>query len=169
MTPRFLCRLSASSGFTFTEVTIVMVLAGVVTLGLVTFYLNSQIMWTDASTQVLAQRDATALFELMRHDAQEAAKAEVVPVSGDSLNHLVIFYDRKNIETHRFFFEPADSFVHYGDSTSTDQGPVVPTKVERFHLSADPALGMVSIDTLRMRSTSGQRVTLSTAIGLYNQ
>jgi hypothetical protein len=30
-----------------------MVLAGIVTLGLVTFYLNSQIMWTQSSTQVM--------------------------------------------------------------------------------------------------------------------
>ena len=48
-------------GFTLTEVMIVIVLAGVVTLGLVTFYLNSQAWWTEASTQVLAQRDATLL------------------------------------------------------------------------------------------------------------
>src|SRR5262249_37558194 len=53
-------------GFTLTEVMVVTVLAGVVTLGLITFYLNSQIMWTESSTQVLAQRDGTALLEAMR-------------------------------------------------------------------------------------------------------
>ncbi|TMQ70266.1 MAG: prepilin-type N-terminal cleavage/methylation domain-containing protein [Candidatus Eisenbacteria bacterium] len=151
-------------GFTFTEMMIVIVLAAVVTLGLVTFYLNSQILWTGASTQALAQRDATTLLELMRHDSQEATSAVV-----DNGNQRVILYDAALNETHRFFFSAADSFVHSGDGVVVDRGPVTPTKVESFALSYDPNLGMLNVDTLRVRSTSGERVALSTAIGLYNR
>ncbi len=151
-------------GFTFTEVMVVMVLAGVVTLGLVTFYLNSQIMWTGASTQVMAQRDATSMLELMRRYAQNASSADV-----DSTSQRVIFFDPGLNETHRFFWSPADSFVHYGEAGNLDQGPVTPTTVEIFHVSYDQTLGLLSVDTLRVRSTAGQQVTMSTAIGLYNR
>src|SRR6187399_2559729 len=99
-------------GFTFTELMVVMVLAGVVTLGLVTFYLNSQIIWTGASTQVMAQRDATAILEVMRDSIQTASDALVLPVAGDSANKQVIVTDG-GLERH-FFWNPADSCVHYG-------------------------------------------------------
>jgi prepilin-type N-terminal cleavage/methylation domain-containing protein len=151
-------------GFTFTEVMIVMALASVITLGLVTFYLNSQIMWTDASTQALAQRDATSLIEVMRRSAQGAASAFVDP-SG----HQVTFYDSSTLETSHYFWTPVDSFVHSGDLGNWDKGPVAPTIVEAFRVTYDPNLGMVSLDSLRVRSSSGQHVSMSTAIGLYNK
>jgi prepilin-type N-terminal cleavage/methylation domain-containing protein len=151
-------------GFTFTEVMIVMALAGLITLGLVTFYLNSQIMWTDASTQALAQRDATSLIEVMRRSAQGAASAIV-----DNGNQRVIFYDSGLNETARFFWTSADSFVHSGDANNLDKGPVTPTTVELFRVSYDANLGIVSLDSLRVRSSSGQHVSMSTAIGLYNK
>ena len=160
---------AARRGFTFTEVMVVMVLAGVVTLGLVTFYLNSQILWTGASTQVMAQRDATFLLEVMRDSTQVAADAVVLPNAADPLNYTVIFFDRNNNELNRFFWDQGDSCVHYGTPANLDQGAVVRSTVERFHVSKDLVLGMVNIDTLRVRSTAGQRVTLSTSIGLYNQ
>src|SRR5262245_928255 len=110
-----------------TEVMIVMVLAGVVTLGLVAFYLTSQAMWTEASTQALAQRDATAILEYMREHAHEAASAEVLPSSPDSLNHRVIFFDRSHVELDRFSWEP-DSLMHHGvGSSDAEQGPVAST------------------------------------------
>lgn len=161
--------LRGSRGFTFTEMTVVIVLAGVVTLGLVAFYLHSQVLWSEASTQVLAQRDATALLEMMRDSTQGAASALVLPVPPDNNNHLVIFYDRSLNERNRFFWSAADSFVHYGTPADPDQGPVVSSRVERFHLSTDPVLGLVAVDTLRVRSSIGYSVDLSTIIGLYNQ
>jgi hypothetical protein len=146
---------------------VVTVLAGVVTLGLVTFYLNSQIMWTESSTQALAQRDATFLLEVMRDSTRNAASAQVVNPADP--NHLVIFYDRNNNELNRFFWNAADSCVHYGTPDNLDHGAVVRTTVERFRASIDPVVGLVTIDSLTMRSTAGGRITLSTSIGLYNQ
>ena len=86
-------------------------------------------------------------------------------------NSRVIFSDGVD-ETDEFFWAPGDSFVHHGvGPAGTDQGPVVPTTVERFLVSIDPTpgLGLVNLDTLRVRSASGQRITLSTTIGLYNK
>lgn len=153
-------------GFTFTELMVVMVLAGVVTLGLVTFYLNSQIMWTGASTQVMAQRDATAILEVMRDSIQTASDALILPVAGDSANKQVIVIEGGL--QRQFFWDPADSCVHYGIDGS-DQGAITPTRVERFDASFDAVTGILTVDTLRVRSSAGQRVTLSTSIGLYNR
>src|SRR5262245_20253468 len=158
-----------SRGFTLTEVMIVMVLTGVMTVGLISFYLNSQIMWTGASTQVLAQRDGTALLETMRDSTQVAGTADVQPVAPGSLNSRIIFFDGSNNEINRFFRDPADSCVHHGNGINRHLGPATMSKVERFRATYDPALGMVTIDTLRVRSTTDQRVTLSTSIGLYNR
>ena len=165
---RAICRRGAERGFTFTELTVVMVLASVVTLGLVTFYLNAQIVWTQSSTQVMAQRDGTAILEVMRDSVQTAANALVMPVAQDSLNKLVILYDRSGNEQTRFFWDPTDSCVHSGEGAQ-DYGPLTQTRAERFHVTYDQTLGILHVDSLRVRSSAGQQVTLSTSIGLYNQ
>jgi prepilin-type N-terminal cleavage/methylation domain-containing protein len=154
-------------GFTLMEVMVVVLLSAVATLGMVGFYLNSQAMWLDASTQALAQRDATMLLEVLRYEVQEAASAQVLPSSPDSLNHLVILYDASNNERDRFYWDPADSLVHH-DEAGGGSGPVVSTIVERFHVTLDGALPLLAVDTLRVRSTSGQHVQMSTTIGFYN-
>ena len=163
MSPHERCE---ARGFTFTELMVVMVLASVVTLGLVTFYLNSQIIWTGASTQVMAQRDATAILEVLRDSIQTASDALVLPVAGDPTNKQV-FYTNGGVERH-FSWDPADSCVHYGIG-GNDGGVIAPTRVERFDLSFDQVNGILTVDTLRVRSSAGERVTLSTSIGLYNQ
>src|SRR5262245_28307685 len=125
-----------SRGFTLTEVMIVSVLAGVVMLGLVTFYLSSQIMWTDSSTQAIAQRDATLLLEVIRDSTQLAATAAIANPS--AFNHDLTFYDRSNNPLIRFFWSAADSTVHWGSPPNNlDRGRVVGTTVERFHASVD--------------------------------
>jgi len=159
---------TSSRGFTLTEVMVVMILAGVVTLGLIGFYLNSQVMWTAASTQVLVQRDGTALLEMMRENTQAAAKATAVPVPEDPTNSLLIFFDASNTELNRFFWDPADTCVHYGIAGNLDQGKAISSKVEQFTATVDPVLGMVGV-TLRLRSAAGQPVNLSTSIALYNR
>jgi hypothetical protein len=146
---------------------VVIVLAGVVTLGLVGFYLNSQAMWMDASTQALAQRDATSILEYMRQHGHGAASAV-----WDASNHKVTFYDRQvpPEELDSFAWNATDSLVYHGiGRDDTPDGPVAPTVVEEFAVTVDPTYGLVSVDTLRVRSTSGARVTMSTTIGLFNR
>ena len=154
------------AGFTLMELTVVVGLAGVVTLGLVAFYLNSQMLWMDASTQALAQRDATTIIEAMREEAELASSA--VPSSSGGQNNQVLFY-LGTIQQAGFLWKPADSLVHYLGADGTDRGPIVPTKVERFYVSMDPGgMPLLRIDTLRVRSTTGQRVQLSGGLALYN-
>jgi prepilin-type N-terminal cleavage/methylation domain-containing protein len=157
------------TGFTLMELTVVVAMAGIVTLGLVAFYLQSQMLWMDASTQALAQRDATTIIEAMREKAETAASAEIQPAGGG--NSVVVFKDPDDNELGRFFWSPADSLVHYALSSAPadDKGPLAPTRVERFALSA--ALNQptfLKIDTLRVRSTTGQTVQMSSGMALYN-
>ena len=158
-------RSCREAGFTLLELTVVVAMAGLVTLGLVAFYLNSQMLWMDASTQALAQRDATTIIETIREEAETSESALIQSVGGE--NNMVIFY-RGPVQQGTFYWRPADSLLHYLDG-SADRGPIVPTKVERFYVSLDTTgLPMLMIDTLRVRSTSGQRVQISGGLTFYN-
>ena len=161
--------MERSRGFTLAEVVTVMALAAVVTLGIVGFYLESQSTWIDASSQALAQRDATIIVESISNRAREASDAWVTPCGSDSLNSEAHFYAPDGSEIVRFFWSPADSLVHYAERGGPDRGPIVPTVVERFSLSYVSPLGVVLLDSLRVRDTSGQRVALSSTFGLYNK
>lgn len=154
------------AGFTLLELAVVMALAGVVSLGLVAFYLNSQMLWMDASTQALAQRDATLIIETIREEAETAGTAQVQSAGGE--NNMVLFY-RGPVQQSGFYWRPADSLVHYLNAYGSDRGPIAPTKVERFYVSLDTTgLPMLRIDTLRVRSTTGQRVQISGGLAMYN-
>jgi len=149
------------------EIVIVVVLAGIVTLGLVGFYLQSQSMWMDASTQALAQRDATGLVEFIRSRTSSAASALVTPVPPDSLNFVLTLYDASDNETNRFAWSATDSLVHHVEG-GVDKGAVGTVIVERFYVTVDPLLPLVNLDTLRVRSTSGERVKIASSFALYN-
>ena len=54
-------------GMTLTEVAVVMILGTMIMAGMVGFYLSSQGLWLDASTQAITQRDelgATFMFHV---------------------------------------------------------------------------------------------------------
>jgi prepilin-type N-terminal cleavage/methylation domain-containing protein len=166
--------LDRSRGFTLIEVVLVMALAAVVTLGIVGFYLQSQAMWIESSSQALAQRDATTMIEAISDSARVADFAVVVPVTGSPENSELYLFKNSALVA-RFFWVPADSLVHFGYGINPDQGPLAPTVVERFTVSYDPNRAIVNIDTLRVRTNNGtptvaaRRITLSSTIGLYNK
>lgn len=156
-------------GFTLVEVLVVMALAGLVTLGLVTFYLHSQGTWIDASTQALAQRDGTTVLETIADHAGLGHHAVVVPVAGHPLNSDLQIFDTSDSLVARFFWDPADSLVHHGDGGEIDQGPIVSSAVTRFSVRVEDALGLIHVDSLRLRSAMGQIVLLSSTFGMYNR
>jgi prepilin-type N-terminal cleavage/methylation domain-containing protein len=162
-------------GFTLIEMTVVIALSAVVTLGIVAFYLSAQGTWTDASSQAVAQRDGTTLLDAISTRARGAATAVIVPVAADPRNSMMVLYD-KNVppnEQARFFWDGTDSLIHYADNGPVtgdyDQGPVVQTKVLRFSCSLMPGLAIVSVDSLRLVALGGQIVTLTSSYGLSNQ
>jgi prepilin-type N-terminal cleavage/methylation domain-containing protein len=157
---------ASSRGFTLPEVMVVMVLAGVVTLGLVGFYLNSQATWMDASSQALAQRDASAVVEALAYRARFASSAALNIVPPDT---VLTFYDKNLVALYSFWRSPSDSLVHSGDGDgSVDGGPVVPSHVEQFSIALDATLPLVHLTNLQVRSETGERVQMQSTFALYN-
>ena len=158
---------SNQAGITLTEVTIVMVLAAIVTVGLVTFYVNSQATWMDASTQALAQRDATLVIEQIATETRTAYVAKVSPDAAG--NPMLVLYDIGNDEFARFWWnEKGDSLIHRGEGNpSKDLGAIAVTKVDEFQVDSNDTL--VFVRPLRMHSTTGQPVEMTSSMALYNR
>jgi prepilin-type N-terminal cleavage/methylation domain-containing protein len=155
-----------ASGFTLVEVMVVLALSAIVTLGIVAFYLNAQQTWTDASAQALAQRDATAILAALSERARAADTVLVVPSAGDPGNSDVTFYWGGDPKAR--FFCGADSLMHEEGEDLQDTGPMTASRVLRFHATFEPTLKLITVDSLRVSSTTGQVVTQSTSSGLYN-
>lgn len=157
-------RQASPSGFTLVEAMVVVVLAGVVTLGLVGFYLNSQATWMNASSQALAQRDATALVEVIASRARVATSA-AINMTPDT---VLTFYGPGS-DSYSFWWSQADSLVHQGpEEGAVDGGPVVPSLVERFSVALDGSLPLVHLMMLQVRSETGERVQLQSTFTLFN-
>jgi prepilin-type N-terminal cleavage/methylation domain-containing protein len=164
-------RRNEFGGFTLVEVMVVLALSAFVTLGILAFYLNAQQTWTDASAQALAQRDASTILAAITDRARDADLAVVTPSTVDPGNSLLVFYRRGGgpieLESARFFCDK-DQLMHEGDQDQKDTGPMTATRILRFHATFDPTLKLVTVDSLRVISTTGQIVTQSTSSGLYN-
>jgi prepilin-type N-terminal cleavage/methylation domain-containing protein len=154
-------RNARSAGFTLVEVMIVLALSAVVTLGIVAFYLSAQQTWTDASAQAVAQRDASTILAAISERARAADQVTVLPSTFDPDNSDVTFFNKDGTST-RFHCE-SDGLMHEDDT-----GPMTASPVLRFHVVFDPNLKLVTVDSLRVSSSTGQVVTQSTSSGLYN-
>jgi Tfp pilus assembly protein PilW len=156
-------------GITLTELTIVMVLAALVTVGIVTFYLNSQSLWLDASTQAMTQRDATLVLEAITADARPAAGA-IVLADPDTLHQTLVLYEDpgKTVERSRFAWNAEDSLIHYfSGPATTARGPLASSKVLRFQLETNDTL--VTVRELWMYSSTGQPVEIASTVVMNNR
>jgi prepilin-type N-terminal cleavage/methylation domain-containing protein len=156
-------------GFTLAEVMVVIALAGVVTLGLVAFYLNSQAMWLESSSQALAQRDATLITELVTNDVRRAASFDIDSTIASS--HVLTLFDSSHNQIGQWQRGDQDSLVHrVVDSLNVvqDYGAVATSVVEQFRFSPDINSKLLHLQLLQVRSTTGQLVQISSTIALYN-
>ena len=152
-------RRDSERGLTLTEVTLVTALAGLVMVGMVSFYLNSQGVWLDSSSQALTQRDATLILETLAahtHAASEAqwnADYHTLTLSGPD-------------QTYQFAWRTdLDSMLYArADGAGTRIGL---SKVARFEVSTSPA--MVSLDTLVLVPANGHPIGVSSSFALYNR
>ena len=156
-------------GLTLTEVTVVTALASLVMLGIVSFYVNSQGTWMDASSQAITQREGTALVEAIRARVHAAAKAEISDGGGQlelfdygSTNPSYVYWWNASGEC-----QPScDSLVHEGSDRVHDRGPSVTSTVDRFDCSRSDSLVEL---TLVLRSAQGQQVQVATRIAMLNR
>jgi hypothetical protein len=159
-------------GLTLTELTVVMVLATLVMVGLMTFYFSSQATWMDGSTQAVTQREATLVIKEIASQVHRSAKAEVQTDAADPAHDELILKDRLDNELCRFTYMVGDSLLHkrigpVGGPTAVDKGPVAISKLERFNL-VSIGDSLLDIQMIQLKSASGQHVRIASTVALYN-
>jgi Tfp pilus assembly protein PilV len=158
----------AEHGLTLTEVAVVMVLGTLIMTGIVGFYLSSQRLWLDASTQVITQREAALVTAAIRDSIRRSGRAEV-SLSPDSLHMQLSLFLRPadNTPYYNFWWSAADSLVYSGSSLSDPSaGPMVGSHVELFQVQK--SLTNARVD-MRLRSAGGESVASSAFAVMKNR
>lgn len=149
----------AERGLTLTEVAVVMILASMITAGLVSFYLSSQGLWLDGSTQAITQREASLVASAIRDSVRKSGQAQVSP-SPDSLHMQLALFRSKGDPTpyYYFYWNAADSLIHAGPSVGgTSAGPIGYSRATRLTFrKSDDAVRM----DLRLVTATGNRVDM---------
>jgi type II secretory pathway pseudopilin PulG len=151
------------NGLTLLEVTVVFVLAAIVMVGLVGFYLNSQATWVDGATQAQTQREQTLLVGMMADSIHAADKAVVDPT-----NHIVRLYSNNSL-WYAFWWNPADSLIHGGLGPGlSDNGGLMTSRVTHFDMQSVGDT-LVMLDLLEARTAAGQLVSTASSFVAYNR
>ena len=165
-------RQTAQQGFTLVEAMVVIVLAGVVTIGILGFYLNSQATWIDGSSQALTQREATLLIESIAERTHEAAQILVLPTTPPSGNQMVQLMDKDGNPLSEFTWEASDSLVYLSQVNSAgvmgEPSPITTSVVESFQLTFDTSPLLLHLTRLQLRSSDGARITMSSMFAPHN-
>lgn len=152
--------LRDARGLTLTEVVVVMVIGTLIMAGIVGFYLSSQGVWLDSSTQVITQREASLVASAIRDRVRQSAKAEAFPVP-DSLHWQLALFSTPDAPAPDFYFwwNTTDSLIYSGESVGgAGSGPMGFSRADRFKFSATNE--NVRMD-LRLVSASGEGVEIS--------
>jgi hypothetical protein len=134
-----------------------MILGTLIMAGLVGFYLSSQGLWLEASTQAITQREASLVTAAMRDSIRKSAKASVSNIP-DALHQQLALYAGKNdtVPYYYFWWDAGDSLIHCGTQVGgAGSGPMIVSHAERFHCIAETRA--VRVD-LRLRSAGGDLV-----------
>jgi hypothetical protein len=153
-------------GLMLTELVIVGLLATMVMLALTLFYINSQNVWIEGSTQALAQRDGSLLVDVMRRSVHEANQA-TVSTTDPNHDQLTLTYSggRPTID---FRWDSTDSLIHRWDSGTNDNGPVATTPVSRFRVTTLDST-MVVLTQLQLKTANGDSVNLASSFALLGR
>jgi Tfp pilus assembly protein PilW len=155
------------AGLTLTEVTVVMIIGTMIMAGLVGFYLASQGLWLDASTQAITQREASLVASAIRDSVRSAGGARAFWVP-DSLHQQLALYRKADdpVPSYYFWWDASDSLIHAGTSIGgPSSGPIVSSHAERFQVTSGPQA--VRVD-LRLRSAAGSTVDVGTLAVFMN-
>ena len=157
-------RLPTEGGSTLVELTVVIVLASIVGLGLVAFYLNAQATWLDASAQAITQREGTLLIADMSANIRPGNRVQLSN-NPDAQHQMIQVFDADNNELYRYWWDSSDSLIHRRNH-GVNLDPLGQSKVQQFALSGGAPL--VQLTNLEMRSAHGQTVRFATSFGIYN-
>jgi hypothetical protein len=155
-------------GTALTELMITMALAALVMLGLVGFYMTSQAVWMDGSSQAITQRDATLLVAALTDSVHRAARATVSDDPSTGGQVLSLYADKDALDPFRCFYW-RNSRVYSGSvQPGHDERLVVVSEVSRFRLSTMDTT-LVLMDLIELPTSAGPPVRLASAAALYNR
>lgn len=160
------------SGLTLTEVVVVMVIGTLIMAGIVGFYLSSQGVWLDSSTQVITQREASLIASAFRDSVRGAASAEVSFVP-DAEHCQVGLKKMKGDATPSYYiwWNAADSLIYSGTTVGgAGSGPMGVSRADRLQFinvedPKNPNIRNVRMD-LRLLTANGESVEIS-AFGVF--
>jgi prepilin-type N-terminal cleavage/methylation domain-containing protein len=161
--------LRGARGLTLTEVVVVMVIGTLIMAGIVGFYLSSQGVWLDSSTQVITQREASLIASAIRDSVRKSGKAIVSQVP-DSLHCQLALYadESKATPSYYFWWNPGDSLIYSGTSIGgAGSGPMGVSRAEKFQFVASEEKKNVRMD-MRLRTGSGEAVEMSAFVVIKN-
>ena len=155
------------TGLTLTEVTVVMIIGTMIMAGLVGFYLASQGLWLDASTQAITQREASLVASAIRDSVRAAGEAKAYPVPDLLHQQLALFREKGDpVPSYYFWWDASDSLIHAGTTIGgPGSGPIVGSRADRFQVTSGAQ--SVRVD-LRLRSASGSTVDVGTLAVFMN-
>jgi hypothetical protein len=156
---------------TLTELAIVGTLAVLVMLALTGFYYNSQKVWAEASTQAMAQRDATLIVDVLGRRVRAGSEAVVTDVDGP-LHHRVEVFEPgpggvpESIGS--IGWSSDDHRVHDYAADGSDRGPIADSRVLQFRFTTlDTTL--VELTCLELLSAEGDTVRTASRFALLNR
>lgn len=145
------------------EVTIVVVLASLVMLALLGFYINSQATWNDASTQAIAQRELTTVIERITEKAHLAHHAQ-----WDGTAQQLDLYEQGQANSfYTLVWDPNDSLL-YEKGTGIGGGlhPILGSRVVSFQVSCLDSV--VTLSNITLRTAAGKYVSAGSTVTLMN-
>ena len=161
---------SDEAGLTLVELTIVFVLATLVMVGLVSFYLSSQATWLDGSTEAQTQREATLLIDAMAARVRASAKA-IVEDYPDPFHQMLSLYSPSDTlnASYVFWWDPKDSHVYGGSSVGAQDAIALTTApTDSFRLEQINA-SLVELSWLQLRAGTSPVIVSGALFALYNR
>lgn len=154
----------AEHGLTLVEVTVVMVLASLVMVGLVGFYISAQTTWLAASAQAVSQREGTLALQAIADSTRRSVTA-VVSAGPDAQHDQLTLTDTDGNLT--VFAWHADDSLLYWSYAGGPEKALLNSRVRRFVLSCDDTL--LSVVGLEVIDPNGVRIPLSGGAKIYNR
>ena len=158
----------SEAGLTLTEVAVVMIIGTMIMAALVGFYLASQGLWLDASTQAITQREATLVASAIRDKVRASGFAQAFSGPDPQHQQLALYDKQGDPPSYYFWWDPSDSLIHAGPTIGgANSGPMVTSVAERFQVTASTSTRAVRVD-LRLRSATGNTVEVGTLAVFMN-
>jgi type II secretory pathway component PulJ len=151
-------------GLTLVEVTIVMVLASLVMVGLVGFYISAQTTWLAASSQAVSQREGTLALEAIADSTRRSVSAVVSAGPDPQHDQLTLTDGLGNLTV--FAWHSDDSLLYWQYAGGPEK-KLINSRVRRFVLSTDDT--MVTVVSLEVIDPNGVRIPLSGGARMYNR